>query len=120
MKGGAYIHFHYVQHTYLTCIFQYKTSRQQLENETNLLFLCRPQVTIATAIIFCHRFFIHQSHAKNDRRVSQVMLKLTLPMLSKPFESLLLALNQFLNLIFLYLYMNCMSSKKFKVNRFRS
>lgn len=27
-----------------------------------------PQVTIATAIIFCHRFFLHQSHAKNDRR----------------------------------------------------
>ncbi|CAA2972111.1 cyclin-T1-4-like [Olea europaea subsp. europaea] len=27
-----------------------------------------PQVTIATAIIFCHRFFLHQSLAKNDRR----------------------------------------------------
>ncbi|EFH46233.1 cyclin family protein [Arabidopsis lyrata subsp. lyrata] len=27
-----------------------------------------PQVTIATAIIFCHRFFIRQSHARNDRR----------------------------------------------------
>ncbi|GMH11384.1 hypothetical protein Nepgr_013225 [Nepenthes gracilis] len=27
-----------------------------------------PQVTIATAIIFCHRFYLHQSHAKNDRR----------------------------------------------------
>ncbi|KAI7742559.1 hypothetical protein M8C21_009325 [Ambrosia artemisiifolia] len=27
-----------------------------------------PQVTIATAIIFCHRFFVRQSHAKNDRR----------------------------------------------------
>ncbi|KAJ8763710.1 hypothetical protein K2173_003492 [Erythroxylum novogranatense] len=27
-----------------------------------------PQITIATAIIFCHRFFIRQSHAKNDRR----------------------------------------------------
>ncbi|KAM2606729.1 hypothetical protein TB2_035379 [Malus domestica] len=26
-----------------------------------------PQVTIATAIIFCHRFFLCQSHAKNDR-----------------------------------------------------
>ncbi|XP_020523965.1 cyclin-T1-3 isoform X1 [Amborella trichopoda] len=26
-----------------------------------------PQATIATAIIFCHRFFLHQSHAKNDR-----------------------------------------------------
>lgn len=32
-------------------------------------FACRPQVTIATAIIFCHRFFLRQSHAKNDRRV---------------------------------------------------
>ncbi|KAG7019438.1 Cyclin-T1-5, partial [Cucurbita argyrosperma subsp. argyrosperma] len=28
-----------------------------------------PQVTIATAIIFCHRFFLRQSHAKNDRRI---------------------------------------------------
>ncbi|KAL7133082.1 hypothetical protein ABFS83_12G117200 [Erythranthe nasuta] len=27
-----------------------------------------PQVTIATAIIFCHRFFLRQSHATNDRR----------------------------------------------------
>ncbi|KAI3902276.1 hypothetical protein MKW92_046281 [Papaver armeniacum] len=27
-----------------------------------------PQVTIATSIIFCHRFFLRQSHAKNDRR----------------------------------------------------
>ncbi|KAK3021739.1 hypothetical protein RJ639_046085 [Escallonia herrerae] len=27
-----------------------------------------PQVTIATAIIFCHRFFLRQSHTKNDRR----------------------------------------------------
>lgn len=31
---------------------------------------CSPQVTIATAVIFCHRFFIRQSHSKNDRRVS--------------------------------------------------
>ncbi|KAJ0098768.1 hypothetical protein Patl1_20378 [Pistacia atlantica] len=29
---------------------------------------CRPQITIATAIIFCHRFFLRQSHARNDRR----------------------------------------------------
>eukprot|EP01018_Ginkgo_biloba_P035118 Gb_10896 [translate_table: standard] len=28
-----------------------------------------PQVTIATAITFCHRFFQRQSHAKNDRNV---------------------------------------------------
>ncbi|WCJ25894.1 Cyclin family protein [Euphorbia peplus] len=27
-----------------------------------------PQLTIATAIIFCHRFFLRQSHTKNDRR----------------------------------------------------
>ncbi|XP_073005320.1 cyclin-T1-3-like isoform X1 [Typha latifolia] len=27
-----------------------------------------PQVTIATAIVFCHRFFLRQSHLKNDRR----------------------------------------------------
>ncbi|XP_072980122.1 cyclin-T1-2-like [Typha angustifolia] len=25
-----------------------------------------PQVTIATAVMFCHRFYLHQSHAKND------------------------------------------------------
>ena len=100
--------------------FEHKRSRQQLENETNILFLCRPQVTIATAIIFCHRFFIRQSHANNDRRVSQLMLKLTLLMLSKPFEPLMLALNQLLNLIFLCLYMNCMSLQKFKGDRFRS
>ncbi|KAM0901881.1 hypothetical protein ACQ4PT_019666 [Festuca glaucescens] len=28
-----------------------------------------PQVTIATAIVFCHRFFLRQSHAKNDRQI---------------------------------------------------
>ncbi|KAJ0975094.1 hypothetical protein J5N97_017059 [Dioscorea zingiberensis] len=28
-----------------------------------------PQVTIATAIVLCHRFFLRQSHAKNDRRI---------------------------------------------------
>ncbi|KAL8171770.1 hypothetical protein V2J09_023574 [Rumex salicifolius] len=27
-----------------------------------------PQVTIATAIIFCHRFYLRQSHSKNDRK----------------------------------------------------
>ncbi|CAL1402347.1 unnamed protein product [Linum trigynum] len=27
-----------------------------------------PQITIATAIVFCHRFFIRQSHGRNDRR----------------------------------------------------
>nr|GEU45066.1 cyclin-T1-3-like isoform X1 [Tanacetum cinerariifolium] len=32
-----------------------------------------PQVTIATAIIFCHRFFIRQSHAKNDRRMIAIV-----------------------------------------------
>ncbi|MCO5572841.1 hypothetical protein L7F22_026600 [Adiantum nelumboides] len=26
-----------------------------------------PQQTIATSIVFCHRFFLRQSHAKNDR-----------------------------------------------------
>jgi hypothetical protein len=30
----------------------------------------RPQVTIATAIVFCHRFFHRQSHKRNDRYVS--------------------------------------------------
>lgn len=28
-----------------------------------------PQVTIATAIVFCHRFFLRQSHLKNDRHM---------------------------------------------------
>ncbi|XP_039143228.1 cyclin-T1-2-like isoform X2 [Dioscorea cayenensis subsp. rotundata] len=27
-----------------------------------------PQLTIATAVIFCHRFYLYQSHAKNDWR----------------------------------------------------
>ncbi|XP_062203710.1 cyclin-T1-4-like isoform X2 [Phragmites australis] len=27
-----------------------------------------PQVTIATAMVFCHRFYLRQSHAENDRR----------------------------------------------------
>lgn len=35
------------------------------------LSCCSPQVTIATAIIFCHRFFHRQSHSRNDRRVSE-------------------------------------------------
>ncbi|XP_002992165.2 cyclin-T1-4 [Selaginella moellendorffii] len=26
-----------------------------------------PQIAIATAIVFCHRFFLRQSHARNDR-----------------------------------------------------
>eukprot|EP00850_Spirogloea_muscicola_P019363 SM000189S04080 [mRNA] locus=s189:275431:278462:+ [translate_table: standard] len=26
-----------------------------------------PQITIATSIVFCHRFFLRQSHLKNDR-----------------------------------------------------
>ncbi|KAK8458217.1 hypothetical protein SEVIR_3G336500v4 [Setaria viridis] len=28
-----------------------------------------PQVSIATAMVFCHRFYLRQSHAKNDRRI---------------------------------------------------
>ncbi|KAH7447694.1 hypothetical protein KP509_01G117300 [Ceratopteris richardii] len=28
-----------------------------------------PQLTIATAIVFCHRFYLRQSHARNDRFV---------------------------------------------------
>ncbi|XP_009413690.2 cyclin-T1-2 isoform X1 [Musa acuminata AAA Group] len=28
-----------------------------------------PQVTIATAIMFCHRFYLHQSHAKNEWQI---------------------------------------------------
>lgn len=31
-------------------------------------------MTIATAIVFSHRFFLRQSHAKNDRRVCLLML----------------------------------------------
>ncbi|KAL7154345.1 hypothetical protein ABFS83_04G228100 [Erythranthe nasuta] len=33
------------------------------------MWLQVPQVTIATTIIFCHRFFIYQPHVKNDRKV---------------------------------------------------
>ncbi|RHN48013.1 putative cyclin [Medicago truncatula] len=28
-----------------------------------------PQITIATAVLFCQRFFLRQSHAKNDHRI---------------------------------------------------
>ncbi|XP_026664288.2 cyclin-T1-3-like isoform X1 [Phoenix dactylifera] len=28
-----------------------------------------PQTTIAIAMVYCHRFFLQQSHAKNDRRI---------------------------------------------------
>ncbi|GAU37835.1 hypothetical protein TSUD_56950 [Trifolium subterraneum] len=41
----------------------YCTFLQELGKELKV-----PQVTIATAIVFCHRFFLRQSHAKNDRR----------------------------------------------------
>ncbi|KAI5073731.1 hypothetical protein GOP47_0011744 [Adiantum capillus-veneris] len=41
------------------CIFMQKLGRQ----------LKLPQVTIATAIIFCHRFFLRQSLARNDRYI---------------------------------------------------
>lgn len=42
---------------------------EDFEHGDKIGFNHRPQVTIATAIIFCHRFFLRQSHAKNDRRV---------------------------------------------------
>jgi len=38
----------------------------------HLLAVCRPQVSIATAMVFCHRFYLRQSLAKNDRRVSVI------------------------------------------------
>ena len=31
---------------------------------------CRPQTTIGTAMVLCHRFFVRQSHASHDRFVS--------------------------------------------------
>jgi hypothetical protein len=34
------------------------------------LSFCRPQVTKATAILLCHRFYLHQSHAKNEWQVN--------------------------------------------------
>jgi hypothetical protein len=36
---------------------------------------CRPPVTIATAVVFCHRFFLRQSHARNDRMVSPTEIR---------------------------------------------
>lgn len=33
---------------------------------------CRPQITIATGIILCHRFYLHQSHVKNEWQVPPV------------------------------------------------
>lgn len=35
---------------------------------------CRSQVTAATAIVYCHRFYLHQSHAKNDWQVGLLTL----------------------------------------------
>jgi len=29
----------------------------------------RPQVKIASGMMLCHRFYMHQSHAKNDWQV---------------------------------------------------
>ncbi|TVU50264.1 hypothetical protein EJB05_01630 [Eragrostis curvula] len=37
-----------------------------------------PQVTIATAMVFCHRFYLRQSHAKNDRRFSETQVNIVL------------------------------------------
>ncbi|KAF9624885.1 hypothetical protein IFM89_015439 [Coptis chinensis] len=34
-----------------------------------LLFTKRPQLTIATAMVLCHRFYLRQSHAKSDWQV---------------------------------------------------
>ena len=34
------------------------------------MFLCRPQTTIGTAMVLCHRFFVRRSHACHDRFVS--------------------------------------------------
>jgi hypothetical protein len=31
---------------------------------------CRPQTTIGTAMVLCHRFFVRRSHACHDRFVS--------------------------------------------------
>ncbi|CAN6446566.1 unnamed protein product [Victoria cruziana] len=38
-----------------------------------------PQVTIATAVMFCHRFYLGQSHAKNDWQVYGFLKELLLP-----------------------------------------
>ncbi|KAG9148349.1 hypothetical protein Leryth_012301 [Lithospermum erythrorhizon] len=39
-----------------------------------------PQVTIATAIIFCHRFFLRHSHTKNDRRMRDLVEETPCPL----------------------------------------
>jgi cyclin T len=28
-----------------------------------------PQITVATAIVLCHRFYLHQSHTRNEWQV---------------------------------------------------
>jgi hypothetical protein len=40
--------------------------------DANCIAVFRPQVSIATAMVFCHRFYLRQSLAKNDRRVSVI------------------------------------------------
>lgn len=41
-------------------------------------FVFRPQVTIATAMMLCHRFYMRQSHAKNDWQVNGMLFFLLL------------------------------------------
>jgi hypothetical protein len=43
-----------------------------------IAYRCRPQITIATAVLFCQRFFLRQSLAKNDHRVGCCAFKLIL------------------------------------------
>uniref|UniRef100_A0A0D9XP90 Cyclin N-terminal domain-containing protein n=1 Tax=Leersia perrieri TaxID=77586 RepID=A0A0D9XP90_9ORYZ len=60
-----------------------------------------PQVTIATAIAFCHRFFLRQSHAKNDRRtIATVCMFLAgkVEETPRPLKDVILISNQMLEL----------------------
>ncbi|CDY65933.1 hypothetical protein HID58_048614 [Brassica napus] len=57
----------YLRKSYCTFL-QDLGMRLKVHTFVKVVFYLIPQVTIATAIIFCHRFFFRQSHAKNDRR----------------------------------------------------
>ena len=38
------------------------------------MLFCRPQTTVGTAMVLCHRFFVRRSHACHDRFVSSRLM----------------------------------------------
>lgn len=42
-----------------------------------MFLIFRPQTTIGTAMVLCHRFFVRRSHASHDRFVSFFSMNVT-------------------------------------------